>query len=408
MQVSANTDGHSQRRADTVALHYLREGTVTALQNVLTNAVDANDVPFVVGMVANGAGNLFSGAAGPARDDVPAGEDTLFRVFSMTKAIGSLAAMILIDRDQLSLETPVADILPQWNALRVLEGYDEGEPIWRKPTRVATTRHLMTHTAGLEYDHWCGATKGFLNDTGHPMVMSGQKSALIYPMMCDPGTRWGYGISTDWLGQMVEAIDGRRIDVFCEQEIFQPLGMTSTVFELDGLEHKLANGWRRGADGTFSAIDLRPPSQPEFYGMGHALYSSAPDYLRFLRLILNDGALEGERLLSPTAVAMMRTDQMRGLNVTPMPSVSQYVSADVDFFPGTPLTHTTAFMRNEADIPGKRSAGSLSWAGVMNTHYWIDPARDVAAVLMTQSLPFVEPRLMKTYDAYERAVYASL
>ena len=163
----------------------------------------------------------------------------------------------------------------------------------------------------------------------------------------------------------------------------------------------------RGEDGKFAPLELAPPTHPEVYGMGHALYSTAPDYLRFLRMVLNGGELDGNRILSAEAMQMMLGDQMGGLTFQPMISASP-LTADVDLFPGQKVTHSFAFMRNEADVAGKRSAGSLGWAGVCNTHYWIDPARDVAAVIMTQSLPFVEPPMLKTYDAYERAVYAGL
>jgi len=234
------------------------------------------------------------------------------------------------------------------------------------------------------------------------------KSALTsYPLTADPGTRWGYGLGIDWLGQVVEAVDGRRIDVFCQAEIFDPLGMSDTAFEPDALAGRLCDVSIRGEDGHFGPFELAPPPHPEVYGMGHALYSTAPDYMRFARTILNGGDLDGNRILSAEALATMLSDQMRGLRFEKMVSVAPPLTADFDPFPDTPVGHSFAFMRNDADIPGKRAAGSQSWAGVCNTHYWIDPARDVCAVIMTQSLPFVEPRFMQTYDAFERAVYAA-
>lgn len=376
------------------------------LQTVLDQATAAQDVPFVVAMTANSGGVTFSGAAGNARAGLTASEETAFRIFSMTKAVGSVAAMILIDRGKISMDTPVADVLPAWNDLGVLDGFDGDEPILRAPRTQATLRHLATHTSGMEYEFWNPDVPRYMELTGHPTVLSGLKSSLMYPLTTDPGTRWGYGPSIDWLGQVVEAVDGRRIDAFCQQEILDPLGMGETVFEPDALSDRLCDVALRGEDGTFAPFDLAPPANPEFYGMGHALYSTAPDYLRFLRMVLNRGQLDGNRILSEGAFDAMIADQMNGLTFQPMQSVAPPVSADVDMPEGT--THSFAFLRTETDIPGMRSAGSLSWAGVCNTHYWIDPTRDLAAVIMTQSLPFLEPRFLKTYQAYEQAVYAGL
>ncbi|MCF6234045.1 MAG: beta-lactamase family protein [Rhodobacteraceae bacterium] len=381
---------------------------MTGIKSVLTDAVAAQDVPFVVAMTANSQGVIFSGAAGDAASGRAAAEDTAFRIFSMTKAIGALAAMILVDRGRLRMDIPVADILPAWNDLQVLDGFDGDTPILRAPKTTATLRHLATHTSGLEYEFWNPDVPKFLKATGLATVLSGRKASLMYPLTFDPGTRWGYGIGIDWLGQVVEAVDGRSIDQFCREEIFEPLGMGNTAFEPDGMEARMSDVSIRGEDGKFAPFKIAPPPKPEFYGMGHALYSTAPDYLRFLRMVLNGGELDGNRVLSADAIQQMLADQMRGLEFRPMISVAPPLTADVDLFPGEKATHSFAFLRNEVAVPGKRSAGSLGWAGVCNTHYWIDPAKDVAAVIMTQSLPFVEPPMLKTYDAFERAVYAAL
>ena len=375
------------------------------MDNVLTQAVTAGDVPFAVAMAGNAAGIQYSGAAGHAAEGRAAGEDTVFRIFSMTKAIGSLAAMILIDRGKLSMDTPVADVLPAWNDLQVFDGWDGEAPKFRAPATTATVRHLATHTSGLEYEFWNADTAKILEFTGQAPVLSGLKAGLNYPLMTDPGTRWGYGPSIDWLGQVVEAVDGRRIDAFCQAEIFDPLGMGDTAFEPDALMDRLAGVSIRGEDGTFGPFEIAPPPQPEVYGMGHALYSTAPDYMKFLRMVLNKGALNGNRVLSEDALAHMLENQMQGKTFQQMVSCAPPLTADVVLPQGT--THSFAFVRSETDEPGRRKAGSQSWAGVCNTHYWIDPASDVAAVIMTQSLPFVEAPLLNTYQAFETAVYAS-
>jgi len=375
------------------------------MNNVLDKAVENHSVPFVVAMTGNAEGITFSGAAGDAAEGRAAAEDTVFRIFSMTKAVGSVAAMILIERGKLSMDTPVGDIVPEWNDLQVLDGFNEAGPILRAPKTVATVRHLATHTSGMEYELWNAEVPKFMELTGHPTILSGLKSAMNYPLMTDPGTRWGYGPSIDWLGRVVEAIDGRRIDVFCREEIFELLGMTSSAFEPEGLEDRLSGVSIRGEDGKFAGMELAPPPQPEFYGMGHAMYSTASDYMRFLRMILGKGQLDGNCILSKESVAVMTDDQMRGLAFETMRSTSP-LTADV-VLEGDPV-HSFIAVTNRENIPGKRSAGTQSWAGMCNSHYWVDPGKGVAAVIMTQSLPFAEKPLMDTYDEYERAVYAAL
>lgn len=378
------------------------------LQSVLENAVAAEDLPFAVGMTGNAAGVTWSGAAGEAAPGLAAGTDTVFRIFSMTKAVGSTAAMILIDRGEMDFDTPVDEVLPEFAEIRVLEGWDGDTPKLRKPRTRATARHLATHTSGLEYEFWNPGPGEYQAKTGAVTILSGLKSSMFYPMMTDPGTRWGYGPSIDWLGLMVEKISGKRIDAFLKETVFDPLGMADTdVAVRADMAPRLAAVKARGEDGHFVDFDLAPPSDPEVYGMGHALYSTPADYMNFLRMFLNRGALEGNRVLSERGVARMLENHMGPLRFEKMVTAAPPVTADFDPFEGTEKTHSFGFMRNEADIPGMRRAGSQSWAGVLNTHYWFDPASDLAGLIMTQSLPFVEPRWMKTYGAFERAAYAA-
>ncbi|MEM8728514.1 MAG: serine hydrolase domain-containing protein [Pseudomonadota bacterium] len=373
-----------------------------SIDAILSEAVRTGDLPFVVAMTGGASGMTYSGTAGGIEPDA------VFRIYSMTKAIGALAAMLLIDRRLIGFDTPVAEILPAWNDLPLLTGWDGETPVLAKPARTATIRHLMTHRSGVEYDTWNADVKRYLALNHIPRSASGDLAALAgHPLTFEPGTRWGYGLSADWLGRVVETVSGHRIDAFCQAEIFNPLAMSDTVFEIDGREDRLAPAYRRTKEGDLSEITLGPPSAPGFYGMGHALYSTAPDYMRFLRMILNKGTLDGVRLLSDAAFTQFCADQMEGLQVQRMISVSPSSSADVDLFPGLPVTHSAGFLRVEADVPGKRRAGSMSWAGLCNTHYWIDPNSDVAAVFMTQLLPFVEPGISRAYDAFERAVYAA-
>ena len=380
---------------------------MSTLNTILSDAVTAGDVPFVVAMAGKSTGITWSGAAGERAPGVAATEDTVFRIYSMTKAIGSAAAMILIDRNKLSPDSAVEEILPQFANISFLDGFDGDTPRLRAPKLKATVRHLATHTAGFVYETWNAEMAKYAKAAGHPAITSGLKAALYSPLVFEAGERWDYGIGIDWLGQIVEAVDGRRIDRFCREEIFDPLGMPDTSFEVtDRLADRLAVVNARGEDGQFTGYEMAPPSNPELYGMGYALYSTAPDYMRFLRMFLNSGQLDDSRILSEAAVERMLTNHIGELRVGKMITNNPALTADVELFPGLEKSHSLGFLRMEEDVPGMRAAGSQGWAGMLNTHYWFDPARDVAGIIMTQTLPFVEPRFMHFYELFERALYA--
>lgn len=377
------------------------------LQKVLDESVAANRFPFVVGMTGKASGVTFAGASGEAAPGMKAAPDTVFRIFSMTKAIGSTAAMILIDQGKMDFDTPVQEVLPEFANMQVLDGWDGDQPRLRAPKVKATARHLATHTSGLEYEFWRPEVGEYLGKTKRPSILAGTKDALFYPMMTDPGTRWGYGPSIDWLGLMVEKISGQRIDTFLKKNLFEPLGMKDTDVEVRAhMQARLAGVKARGEDGKFVDFPLAPPSNPEVYGMGHALYSTPQDYMRFLRMFLNKGKLDGKRVLKESSVERMLVNHMGPLKFEKMVTAAPPITADCDPFPGTTKTHSFGFLRNEVDIPGARRAGSQTWAGVLNTHYWFDPKSNLAGIIMTQTLPFVEPPMVAAYEAFEKAAYA--
>jgi CubicO group peptidase (beta-lactamase class C family) len=380
---------------------------MSELNDVIDRGVAAQDAPFLVAAVGDAYGTKWTGAAGESAPGRKAAPDTVFRVFSMTKAVGSTAAMILMDRGKLDPNSSVEDILPEFSKIQVLEGFDGATPRLRAPRKKATVRQLATHTSGFVYEFWNPDIPRYLEATGQPTILSGQKASLFYPLAFDPGERWDYGIGIDWLGQVVEAIDGRKIDRFCRDEILDPLEMVDTRFEVeDHMESRLASASIRGEDGKFGDITIAPPSHPEFYGMGHCLYSTATDYMRFLRMYLNRGQLDGRRVLSEKAIESLLGNQIGNIEIGVLKTAAPPITADVELFPGHEKKHSMAFMRVEEDIPGMRSAGSQFWAGVLNTHFWFDPTKNVAAVILTQSLPFADPRFMGVYEKFERAVYA--
>jgi CubicO group peptidase (beta-lactamase class C family) len=377
-----------------------------SLQSVLNKHVKANDVPFAVGMTGNAKEITWAGAAGERKAGVPATVDTVFRIFSMTKAVGSTCAAILIDRGKLDPDTPVEKIMPAFRNLMVLEGFDGDTPKLRKPKVKATIRHLSTHTSGLVYEFWNADMQKYLAVTGRPPMLSGTHEGLNYPLVFEPGTRWDYGIGIDWLGRVVETVDGRRIDRFLKDEVFGPLGMVDTACEVEAhMEDRLAEVKMRQADGSFAPFTVAPASRPEVYGMGHTLYSTATDYSKFIRMWMNKGAFNGQRLMSSKTATAMLANNIGKVRVVPMHSVAPPLTADTDFFPGKHKSHSFAFMRMEEDIPGMRHKGSQAWAGVCNTHYWFDPKADLFGLIMTQTLPFVEPPFMKTYIDFEKAAY---
>jgi CubicO group peptidase (beta-lactamase class C family) len=228
--------------------------------------------------------------------------------------------------------------------------------------------------------------------------------------MFDPGQRWEYGINLDWAGQMVEAVSGMRLSQYIKQNITDPLGMASTAFKITPeMRARLAKVHQRGEDGaklTVTAFEV--PQEPEFEAGGGGLYSTANDYQRFMRMILNGGRGNGNQILKPETVALMSRNAMGSLRVRMLPTQNLVLTRDAEFFPGIPKTWGLSFMINEETAPTGRSAGSLAWAGLANTYFWIDPKKNIAALIMMQVLPFVDARSLALFTAYEKAVYDSL
>jgi CubicO group peptidase (beta-lactamase class C family) len=381
---------------------------MSRLDQILDEAVDGKVAPFLVASVSDRNGVLWEGSAGEASSGHNAGPDTVFSLFSATKAIGSLMAIMAIDRGLMTMDTPVGDVLPRFDKIQVLEGMGPEGPIFRKPKRRATLRHLLTHTAGMGYEAFYPAMADYAAKTGSPSDMTGLLESLNYPMLFDPGEGFAYGVGTDWVGAVVSELDGRSIDTFVREEILEPLDMGHTYFERAEAGEQMADLVMKHPDGTFEPFEMYPAANPEIYHMGHALYSTAPDYAKFLRFVLNRGEVDGRRLVGPEAMELFFTDQLQG---TPLPtpilkSSMPAISVDVEPCPGTRKSHTAAFFRNEDAVEGLRNVGSVTWAGVLNTHYWLDPEAGLATVFMTQMLPFCDPALMASYEAFERRVFS--
>jgi len=369
-------------------------------------------VPGVVAMVTNRDRNIYEGAAGKRRLDQPAGmtTDSIFAIFSTTKAITGTTVLQLVEEGRLDLDAPAKRYAPDIGKLQVIEGFDAaGEPMLRAPKRDITTRMLMTHTAGLSYDFINRTYNRLAEEKGQPSVITASKACLMTPLLFDPGERWDYGTNLDWCGQIVEAIAGRRLGEVFNTRIFEPLGIESMTFELtDAMRSKLAGIHARGADGSLTPMDFELPAKPEVHMGGHGLYGTVGDYMRFIRMWLNDGAGEHGRVLKPETVRMAERNHLGDKKVTPITGVIPTLCNDAEFFPGQSKSWALSFMINDEEAPTGRPAGALGWAGLANLFYWIDRRNGVGGFWATQILPFGDPTSFIGYMNFETAFYQSL
>jgi methyl acetate hydrolase len=382
------------------------------LQNILDRGVANGDVVGANAAVVGPDGTLASGAAG-LRSSVSGAAmalDTVCWIASMTKAITGLAAMQQVERGNLGLDTPAREVLPQLGEIGVLTGFDgAGQPHTRPPRTEVTLRHLLTHTAGFGYDIWSPELGRYLEATGTPGVISCERAALTVPMLFDPGERWFYGTNIDYAGLMVEQTSGQSLGGYLAENIFGPLGMTSTGFKISGsMRSRLSDMHARLEDGTLAPIEFEIPQEPEFEMGGGGLYGTVTDYCAFLRLILNRGRAGTTQVVKPETVDQMVTNNMGALRVELLRTAVPGYSNDAEFFPGVPKSWGLTFQINEEAAPTGRPAGGLMWAGLANSFYWIDLQNKVAGAYMSQIVPFADARTYQLYLDVETAVYQSL
>jgi methyl acetate hydrolase len=383
---------------------------VPEIDRVLQTAADRGDVPGVVAMAATRAGPVYQGAFG--RRALPDGADmtpdTVFWIASMTKAITSTAAMQLVEQGRLALDGPIADVLPELAAPQVLEGFDAaGEPRLRPARRPITLRHLITHTAGFVYDIWHADMLRYREGKGIPDIFSCKNAALMLPLAFDPGERWEYGINIDWIGKAVERVSNQKLGDYFVEHLFGPIGMRDTAFKLTQERRaRLVGMHTRGLDGVLAPMDFELPQKPEFEMGGGGLYGTVADYVAFASVFLNQGRAGGRQILKPKTVRSMAENAMGELNVRALPAAPPY-SNEAEFFPGMVKKWGLGFMISTEAVPGGRSPGSLAWAGLGNTYFWIDPAKDVAGVILMQLFPFADPKALTVFEDFEKAVYAA-
>ncbi len=389
----------------------LAQAAAMSIQTILDRAIESGTIAGATAFVGNRAGTISSHVAGVSDPATGAAmqPDTIFQIASMTKAVTTVAAMQLVEQERLSLDAPIETVLPELAQLQVITGFDNaGTAMLRPAARPLTLRHLLTHTSGFGYAFMSADMLRAFGPAGPPTP--GSIASITSPLLFDPGERWEYGVSTDWVGRAVEAASGQSLGRHIADAILTPLGMTDTGFKLsDAQMARRTVLLSRGEDGTFTPFpaEMNGGAGAEFDSGGGGLMSSGLDYLRFVRMILNGGSLDGATILKPETIAEMSRNQIGHLRAGKMNTVMPMFSHPFDGFPEMHTGWGLGFLINPEHGPNGRAAGSLAWAGIANSFYWIDPASDITGVLMMQFLPFGDPDALTLYADFERAVYES-
>jgi CubicO group peptidase (beta-lactamase class C family) len=382
------------------------------IDQILRQKSEAREIPGVVAIAANSKEAIYEGAFGKRDLSKPDAMtvDSVFWIASMTKAITTAAAMQLVEQGKLSLDAPIGKVLPDLASPQVLEGFDaKGQPKLRPAKNAITLRQLMTHTAGFCYELWNGDKATYLEKTGLPGITTCKNDALKTPIASDPGTRWEYGTNIDFVGKAVEAVSGKRLDAYLRDNLLAPLGMNDTGFKItDAMRKRLVGMHARNPDGSLAPLPFELEQDPEFHMGGGGLYGTAGDYIKFTQMILNKGRGNGNQVLKPETVATMSQNNIGELVVTKMTSAALMYTNDVDLYPEMIKKWGLSFLITTDKTPEGRSAGSLAWAGLANTYFWIDPARDVSGVILMQVLPFADARCLEAFAGFERGIYSGL
>jgi CubicO group peptidase (beta-lactamase class C family) len=376
------------------------------IDRVLQGRVRSGEIPGVVAMAANEQSVVYRGGFG-FRNLTTASRmstDTVFRIASMVKLLTSVAALQLVERGKLELDEPAGNIDPTLGSAQVLGGFDaNGIPQLRPAQKPITLRNLLTHTSGFSYLLWDPNVVRYLK------VARSDPSYPRTPLMFEPGSRWAYGGGLDRVGRMVEIASGQSLDRYFSDHITGPLAMNDTGFSLTGKQReRQASLHVRDANGKLLPQPLEKPTLPKVISGGGGIYSTASDYLTLLQALLNGGSFRATTVLRPETVALMSVNQIGSLEAGILKTTNPALSNDVDFFPGVRLRWGLGNMINIDPVPGGRRAGSLTWAGLFNTYYWIDPTMRIAGLIMMQILPFADRQALKAYRQFERGIYHAL
>jgi CubicO group peptidase (beta-lactamase class C family) len=375
----------------------------TAITGFLQAAVDRGAVPGMVALVLDRRGVIYHEAFGKqdVGRNIPMARDTIFRIASMTKPVTSMGVMMLVEEGRLKLDDDAATWIPSLRKRQVLVSVNEAAGTYetRPVQRPITIRQLLTHTSGIGYA-W--------SDPGLALVQKRDNPAEdALPLVHEPGERWTYGSSTRVLGDIIESLSGQRIDRFLQARVFRPLAMHDTFFEVPTDKYARVVTTHQKADGKLTEQPL-PAQIPVSLRADGGLLSTAGDYARFMQMLLTEGELDGVRILSERTVGLVGENHMGRVLVRQQPSATPGLSRPFPLGAGAD-TWGLGFQRAaRPKTPNARSEGSLSWAGIYNTEFWIDPKKGIGAILMMQMLPFYDEDAIQILQGFESLVYQHL
>jgi CubicO group peptidase (beta-lactamase class C family) len=392
--------GHSLGSA---GLPTLSPSGQAAINRMFESAVDKGEIPGAVVAVTNRDRVVYLNAFGKqdAANGVPMTTGTLFRIASMTKPVTSVGVMMLYEQGKLKLDDAAGDYVPSIKGRDVIATFNKADASYttRAAASPVTIRQLLAHTSGLAYS--------FTNETALALQRKGIDNRDM-PLLFDPGTRWNYSPATATLGAIVEKVGGASLEDFDQTAIFRPLEMADTSYLLPAEKtRRLVTVHQREPAGL---VETPNPASytPGMRGDG-GLISTAGDYSKFLQMLLNEGRWHNTRLLKPESVRLMTSNQIGPLVVETMPAVLPRTS---DAFPfgagkdkfglGFQITTTDGASVHE------RASGSYTWAGINNTHFWVDPTNGIGVVMMTQVLPFYNATSMDVMKRFEHLIYENL
>jgi methyl acetate hydrolase len=390
----------------------LKESADLVLRGVVEQEGQESSVPGVVAMATDREGNVYEGAFGERGlgKGAEMTTDTVFAIFSCTKAVTGVAVMQLVEEGEISLDHPAREYAPEISDVPVLDGFDaDGEPQVRPPSSDITVGQLMLHTAGFGYDFFNEDLVKYGEKKDIPSVVTATMASLRSALLFDPGERWEYGSNIDWVGKVVESVRGKRLGEVFAERIFEPLGMHDTAFTMtDDMRSRRASMHQRDEDGTLTPLpDFELQQDPEQHMGGHGLYAPVGDYMKFIRMVLNEGEGKNGRVLMPDTVETMGQNGLGDMKIKMLPGAIPTLSNDAEFFPGMPKSWGHTFMINDEDAPTGRPAGELGWAGLANLYYWIDRQNNLGGFWATQIFPFADPVSFEGYLDFEMAVYDS-
>lgn len=338
---------------------------------------------------------------------IPMTDDSVFAIFSTTKAITTTIALQQYEKGMLDLDAPAKEYVPEIGELKLLKGFDtSGNPILCEPKIDVTTRMLLLHTAGMGYDFFNPDYQKLTSEHGYPSVITASKASLKTPLLFEPSTQWEYGANIDWAGLVTEAVGGQRLGHLMQEQIFNPLGMQDSAFTLTPsmLQRRVAMHHRQVDGSLIADPDFILPQDPEVHMGGHGLYSTVDDYLKFIRLWLNRGAVNGQQLLQESTIDLALNNGLADIAMKNLPGAIPALSNDVNIYPEATKGWTLGFMVNEEETESGRPAGTIGWCGLANLYYWIDLKNNIGAYWATQTLPFMDPTAYNGFLAFENAI----